>query len=114
MGQFLVLDAMRSFRVGAKSLATILFVVLVVSFEPHDIAVSLESEDVGSDSVEEPTIMAYHDGASSEVEERFLKCSERVYVEIVRWLVEKDNVSTCAKHLRHMYTIAFSSREPAH
>jgi hypothetical protein len=50
-------------------------------------------EDVRRDPVEEPPVVRDHDGAAREVEQALLECSERVDVEIVRRLVEQQDVA---------------------
>jgi hypothetical protein len=52
-----VLDPMRLIRLRTHLPLAILLVVLVVALEPLDVAVTLEGEDVGRDTVEEPAIM---------------------------------------------------------
>src|SRR5688500_692229 len=58
------LDAVRLIRVRAEPPLAIGFVVLVIALEPDDLAVALEREDVRGDAVEEPAVVADHDGAA--------------------------------------------------
>ena len=54
--------------------------------------IALESEDVRSHAIEEPAIVRDDDGASGEILQRFLQRPQGVDVEIVRRLVEQQNV----------------------
>ena len=51
MSQLLVLDTMRCLRVRAEAATSVLFIVLMVTLEPHHVAVTLEGEDVCGDAV---------------------------------------------------------------
>ena len=62
-----VFNAVRSFSISAEPCSTVGLVLLIVALKPDDLAVALKCEDMGRNSVEEPTIMAYHDGAACEV-----------------------------------------------
>src|SRR6185436_20542465 len=82
-----VFYAMRLLGFHAEALAAIGLVVLVVALEPHDAALALECEHVCGDAVQEPAIVADHDGTAGEADERLLERAERVDVEVVRRLV---------------------------
>src|SRR4051812_40157227 len=81
--QLLVLHAVRNDAVLAETAHLVLFVVLEVAFEPFDMALAFEGEDVGRDAVEEPAIMADDDGAARKVLQRLFERAQRVDVEIV-------------------------------
>ena len=72
-------------------------VIGVIAFEPLDVSVAFECENVGGDAVEEPPIVADDDGAACELGEGFLERSEGVDVEIVGWLVEQQDVATALR-----------------
>ena len=84
---------MRLVGVGAQAPMPIGFVVLVVPLEPDDLAVAFEREHVRRDAVEEPAIVADHDRAAGEVQQRLLERTQRVDVEIVRGFVEQQQVA---------------------
>src|SRR3546814_10902953 len=88
----------RSRRV-AEPPAPVRFVLRVVALEPLDVAVALEREDVGRDPVEEPAIVADHHRAAGEVEQRILECAPRIDIEVVRRLVEQQDVRPGFEHL---------------
>ena len=55
----------------------VLFVILEVAFEPFDMAVALERQDMRGDAVEEPAVMADDDGAAGEILQRLLQRAKR-------------------------------------
>ena len=83
---------MRLRRFDAQSLALVFLVFAVVPVEPEDLRIALESEDVRSHAIEEPAIVRDDDRASGEILQRFLQRRQGVDVEIVRRLVEQQNV----------------------
>ena len=74
----------------------------VVPLEPHHLGVPLEREDVRRDAVEEPPIVRDDHRASREIDQRFLQRTQRVDVEIVRRLVEQQQVAAGHQRLREM------------
>ena len=64
--QRLELHSVRLARVSTFALLEVGGVLLVVAFVPDDLAVTLEGEDMGSDTIEEPAIVADHHGAAGE------------------------------------------------
>ena len=86
--EFLVLEAVGRIGVDAQALAALRFVNLEVAFAPVDVAVALEREDVRREAVEEPAVVAHHDGTADEVRHGFFQRSQRVDVEVVRRFVE--------------------------
>jgi len=84
-------------------------VVADVALEPADLAVALEGEDVGRDPVEEPTIVADHDDATRERFEAGLERPQRVHVEIVRRLVEEQDVATLLEQLREVDAVPLAA-----
>src|SRR2546428_315255 len=77
-----VLDAVR-LPVRPMLLAHLLFVRLVVAFEPAHPAVAFEHEHVRRDAVEEPAIAADHHDAAGEIEQRVRERAGRVHIEVV-------------------------------
>src|ERR1700724_3947683 len=86
-------------------------VILIVPLEPYRRAVALEREDVGRDAIEKPSIVADHDGAAGEVEQRVLQRPERVDVEIVGRLVEQQQVAAFLQELGEMHAIPLAARQ---
>src|SRR5882757_6457723 len=78
--QFLVLHAVRNDAVLAEPAHLVLFVVLEVAFEPFDMALAFERQDVGRDTVEEPAIMADDDRAAGKILKRLFERPQRIDV----------------------------------
>ena len=101
------------FGIGADAAFAVGFIVLVVTLEPDHLAVTLESEHVGGDAIQEPAVMADDHGAAGEIEKRIFQCPEGVDVEIVGGLVEEEDVGASLQELGQMYSVAFTARELA-
>src|SRR5215212_7947857 len=84
-------------------------VVADVSFEPPNLAVALEREDVGRDPVEEPAVVADDDHTAGEALEPRLQGPQRVDVEIVRRLVEEEEVATGLEQLREVDAVPLAA-----
>src|SRR5690606_23831555 len=89
-----VADPVRRVRVVAEPAAAVGEILGEVAFEPDDAAVALEREDVRRDAVEEPAVVRDDDGAAREIEQRLLERAQRLDVEVVRRLVEQQQVGT--------------------
>ena len=113
-GQFPVSDTMRLIGVFAQALLPIRFVVAVVAFEPDDLAVAFEGQDVGGEPVEEPAVVAADDGAAGEILQPFFQCAQGIHVQIVGRLVEDDEIRALFQHARQMHPIAFAAGEVLH
>ena len=57
--------------------------------------------------------MGDHDGAAGEVEQRLLERAQRVDVEVVRRLVEEQDVAAALQQLREVDAVALAARELA-
>ena len=91
----------------------VFFVVLEVAFEPFDMAVAFEGEDVGGDAVEEPAVVADDHGAAGEILQRLFQRAQRIDVEIVGRFVEQQHVGAGLQHLGQMHAVAFAAGERA-
>src|SRR5882724_11052362 len=111
MDQLLVTDPMRLVCVHALAALEIGGVVLEVSLEPYRLAVPLEREDVGGDAVEKPAVVADHDHAAGERNQRFLQGAQGVHVEIVGRLVEQQNVAPTLEQLGEMDSVPLAAGE---
>lgn len=69
------------------------FVVGIAAFEEEDIAVALESQNVGADAIEEPAVVTDDYRATGKAFETFFECAEGVDVNVVGRFVEKENVT---------------------
>ncbi len=79
--------------VGAKAAHLVLFIILEVTFEPFDMAVAFESEDMRRQTVKEHAIVADDDGAVSEILKRVFQRTQRFRIEVVGRFVEQQNVA---------------------
>ena len=99
-GKFAV-DAMRTSSLLTKSFDTIGLVGLKVTLKPEPLTwvlvVALPRKDVRSNAVQEPTVVAGYHRASWEALKCILKAFQRLNIEVVGRLVQKQEVSTLLK-----------------
>ena len=89
---------MRTSSLLTKSLNTIGLVSLKVTLKPEPftwvLVVTLPRKNVRSNAVQEPTVVAGYHRASREALKRILKAFQRLNIEVVGRLVQKQEVST--------------------
>src|SRR5438128_7924269 len=83
----------------AHAFAALGLVGLVVPLAPDDLAVALESKDMGCYPVEEPAIVADDHGAATEAEQGFFQRAQGIDIEIVGRLVEEQDIAAAAEQL---------------
>ena len=84
--------------VGSEALVAIGFVVGEVALEPPHHGVVFEGQHVRGDAVQEPAIVANHDGAARETQQRVLQRAQRIDVQVVGRFVQQQNVpARCAR-----------------
>ena len=71
--EFFVFDPVRDHGIGAEATHLVLLIVLEIAFEPFDVAVALERQDVGGDAIEKPAIVADDYRAAGNILQRLLK-----------------------------------------
>src|SRR5699024_2422010 len=112
-----VRHAVRTRRVSAETLDLVLLVGLEVALEPVPVRGvllrALVREDVRRDPVEEPAVVRDDDRAARELEQRVLERAEGLDVEVVRGLVEQEEVATLLERERQVETVALTAREDA-
>src|SRR5579875_2461055 len=91
--ELLVGQAVRPVGLGTELLVPEALVGLEVALEPPDLGIALEGEHVGGDAVEKPPVVGDHDGTPGKGEQGLLERAQRVDVEVVRRLVEQEQVS---------------------
>src|SRR5512141_2123621 len=106
-----VLDPVGAVGLGAEALVAVGLVVLVVPFVPDRLAVALEREHVRRDAVEEPAVVADDDRTAAERKERLFEGAQRIDVEVVRGLVEEEEVAAPLERPREMESVHFAARE---
>jgi hypothetical protein len=57
-----------------------------------------KSENVGSDTIEEPAIMAYHKADPGKGIQRFFQAAESVHVKIIGRLIKEEYIGPLFKH----------------
>src|SRR6266498_519234 len=112
--QLAVLDPVRLFGFRPQAALAVRLVVLVVPLEPDHPAVAFEGQHVGGDAVEEPAVVADHDRASREAEEGLLERAQGVHVEVVRGLVEEEQVPAALEEGGEVQAVALAPREVLH
>ena len=101
-------------RLGvAFLLPLVLLIIGVAAFVKDDFGVALEGEDVRTDAIDEPAVVRDDDGSSGEGFEAFFQGSERVHINIVRWLVEEEDVGFGLQRERQMEAVTLAAREDA-
>ena len=95
----------------AERLLAPALVLLERALEPAHLRVALEHEQVGRDAVEEPAVMADDHRAAREALERVLERAQRVDVEVVRGLVEQQQVGAAAQQLGEVEAVALAAGE---
>ena len=76
-----------------------------IAFEPFDMAVVFEGQDVGRDAVEKPAVMADDDGAAGEILQRLFQRAQGIDVEIVGGLVKQQHVGAGFQHFGQMDSV---------
>jgi hypothetical protein len=72
------------------------FVFLIgfeIAFEPLDMTVAFEGEDVGGQAVQEEAVVADHHGAAREVLQRRFQRPQGLHVQVVGRFVEHQDVA---------------------
>src|SRR5918993_2611501 len=114
-GQLAVGDAVRAGCLDAQALDLVLLVRGEVALEPVPLRgvllVTLVRQDVRHHAVEEPPVVADDDGAAGELEESVLEGPQRLDVEVVRRLVEEQQVATLLERQREVEPVALPAGE---
>ena len=101
---------MRLVGVDPEAALLVGFVILVIAFEPFDVAVDFERQNVGGDAVEEPAIMADDHGAAGELFQRRFQRSQRIDIQIVGRFVQQQQIGARLEHLGQMHAVALAPR----
>src|SRR3546814_6944951 len=88
--QLLIRRRVRARRIVAEAADLVLFIGFEIAFEPFDMAIALERQDVRREAIEEEAVVADDHGAAREIFERFFERRERFGVEIVGRLDRKS------------------------
>ena len=94
---------------NAQSLALVGFIFGVAALEEEYLAVALVGEDVGTDAVEEPSVVADDNGATGEGFETFLQGTQGVHVDVVGRFVKQQHVTFLLQGHGQVETVAFTA-----
>ncbi len=72
------------------------FVGCEVPLEPLHFSVAIEYQEVGAYAVEEETVVADYHCTSLEIYYRLFKDAHGVYVEVVGWFVEEEEIAAAS------------------
>jgi hypothetical protein len=75
---------------------------------------TLEREDARADAVQEVAVVAHHQHAAGEGDQRLLQHAQRGQVEVVGRLVEDQEVAAALEHLGQQQPAAFAAAQPFH
>ena len=89
-----MLEAVGLIGRGALPPAEILAIRGIIAVDPPGAPVLLEGQDMGGHPVEEPSVVADDHGAPGEALQGVLQGPERVDVQVVRRLVQEQDVSS--------------------
>src|SRR5208283_5265155 len=76
---------------------------LIIALKPAHLAFALKSQDMRSDPVKEPAVMADYNRATGKVLDRFFQRAERVHVQIVGRFIQQQNVAAAFKQLGELH-----------
>ena len=97
----------------AETLALVLFVFGIGTLEEENLGIPFESQIVGADAVEEPTVVRYDDGTAGEVFETLFKGTQGIDVDVVGRLVEQQHIPFFFERQGQMQAVALSARKDA-
>src|SRR4051812_18400880 len=95
--------------VVAEAAFAVSLVFAVISIKVFHVAIPLEGEDMRCYAVEEPAVVADDDCAAGEILQGFFECPHGVYIEVIRGLVEKDDVAARSEHLGEMHPVPLAA-----
>ena len=83
------------------------------TFKEEDFAIALKGQDVGTDTIQEPTVVADDDGTTCKLLQTFFQCAERVDVDVVGRFVEQKYVTLLLECHGQMESVTFTTRKHA-
>ena len=104
---------MRARAFFAQALDLVGFVFLVVAIKEHPLAIALGGEDVGTDAVEEPAVVADDHDAAGKFEQRVFQRAQGFHVQVVRGFVQQQHVAALHQGFGQVQATAFTAREHA-
>ena len=107
--QLFICKARRAVGGVAQAAALVFFIHAEIAFEPFDVAVAFERQNMGRQAIEEEAVMADDHGAAREIFDRFFERRQRFDVEVVGRFVEQENVAALFQHLGDVDAVAFTA-----
>ena len=101
-----------SLRLGSfltQSFAFVFFVLLVIAFKERPLRVTFSSEDVGTNAIEEPAVMADNNGTARELKQCIFQCAQGFNVQIIRWFIEQQHITACNQGMRQVQSTALAA-----
>jgi len=111
--EWLIAKSVRLICISTKPLSAICFIFREVPFEPDHIGLVFEGEHMGSDAVQEPTVVTDHDSTARKAQESIFERPLGVDVQVVRWFVEEQHIAATRQHLGQLDSVPLSTRELA-
>ena len=100
---------MRRVSADAEALAAVFFVLCIVAVKEADFGIVLEGKNMCRNAVKEPAVMADYQRAADEVFKPFLKCADRVDVQVVGRFIKQEHIRFALQSLRELYAVAFTA-----
>ena len=102
---------MRACTVFTQTLDLVGLVLLVVAVEEHPLAVAFGRQNVHTDAIEEPAVMADDHDAASKFEQRIFQGTQGFHVQVITGFVQQQHVAALHQRLGQVQATAFAARE---
>lgn len=90
-----------------------LLVFAVRTFVEDHFRIAFEGEDVRGDTIEEPAVVGDHDGAAGEILQTLLQRTQRIDVDVVGRLVQKQHITFLLECEGQVQAVALAARQHA-
>ena len=77
----------------AETFALVDLIVRLTTFKEEHIAIALESEDMGADTIKEPAVVADYHCTTRKLFETFFESTECIYIDIVSRFIKEQYIS---------------------
>ena len=81
------------------------------TFEVDNFTITLKGKDVGTDTVEEPTVVADDNRTTGQCLKTFLQGTECIHVDIIGRLIEEEDITFLLQCHSQLKTVALTTRE---
>lgn len=102
---------MRLIDLVAEPTSPVFHIFAVIAVKILNMAIALESENVGSDPVQKPSVVANNDSTSGKVLKRLFQRPHRIYIEVVCRFVKQNDIGSAFEHFGKMHSITFAARK---